>query len=331
MSKYAFESICQQFAQAHKDLVTADAGPSDKNEHDRNVYAALMPSFSNVRKFYETYEKSLELFKQQAKSNMDAIENTLKKCKGKPSANELKLLKSSQDIIKQVASAYGKVGQDIKKNMMDWRGEWNSACAKVVFNKKMLETMMAYRKEIIDKQASQWNAIGERLEQYVIRAETLVSAAAKASSQSNANASEDLDRLTAAHAECMLAGTKGVRSLMDTVNVDVGTLKGEVKAGLDDSQRTNAAKLWKVLEAKYAQYPAYAKSFSGATKTLDMLKKSVDTGTKSAPKGTEAKWKELKTTIEADLKKLATAEKDVAECIKLSGKMAELYKKAIKG
>ncbi|MFY9476439.1 MAG: hypothetical protein WAQ08_02020 [Aquabacterium sp.] len=331
MSKYVFDSICRQFVDDYKAVADANSSPSDKNEHDKKVYAALMPSFNNVRKFYETYEKSLELFKQQAKHNMDAIENTLKKSKGKPSASELKLCKTSQGIINQVGDAYAKLGVQLKTEMMDWRGGWNSSCSAVVFNKKMLETMMGYRKEVIDKQAAQWNPTGERLEQYVIRAETLISAAAKATAQSESSASDDLDRLTAAHKECMAAGTKGLPSLMDTVNVDAGALKGEVKAGLSDSQRKDAAKLWKVLESKYAQYPAYAKSFSGAIKTLDMLKKSVETGAKSATKETAAAWKQLKTDIEANLKKLATAEKDVAECIKLSGKMAELYKKAIKG
>ena len=334
MAQYEFTSICDGFKQAHKQLTDNKRVPTEdeKKNHDQQLYAALMPSFSAVKEFYKGYEKTLAFLKEQAKSNTDAIEGTLKKSKGKPSETELKLIKDSQTLVIKAGQALKKIQEDIRKDLLDWRGPWDGACAGVAFNHKPLQTILAYRKGIIDQQAREWNPAAERIEQYVIRVNTLVEAALKASGKGGSQDSgADLERLTQAHKDCMDAGAKGLRSLAQTVAVDADKLKKEAKDGLPPNVVNNAASVWKAREGKYSQYEAYAKAFSGADKTLGMLLKAVADGAKTAAKGTEADWKKLKSDIEADIKLIGTADKHCAECIKYAAKVAELYKKAIRG
>lgn len=332
MAKYQFTPVLKPFEQPYaalKDSTDADA----KKFHDLKVYQALVPPFREVQAFYKTYEKTIAEAKLQSKANMDAIESTIKKCKGKPSPTELKLLQQSQDLIERFQKVLQSLGDELKSDMMDWRGVWDKSCADVVFDTKHLETMKGYRKELIDKQTREWNPAIERINQYALRAQTLVSTVAKASKQATpSDGAEDLQRLAAAHAECMNAGAKNVQSYVDKVTNELPKLKAEAKSGLDKGlDKAKAAAMWKVKQPLYEQYGAYAKSFSGAGKTLEMLLKSVSAGLKAADKANAPAWKKLKSDIEADLKKVESAGKACAECIKHGATIAGYYQKVING
>ncbi len=268
----------------------------------------------------------------QSKTQADAIENTIKRTKGKPSASEMKLLEQSKVLINGFRNALQARGKELKDDMMDWRSSWNKTCAEVVFDNHMLESMMAYRKQVIDKQAKEWNAAAERVGQYVVRADTLISSVANAAKDApSSGGAESLEKLKAAHTASMQAGPKQVGDYISEVNTSLAKWKADAKNGIDPRDKANAAKIWESKSAKVAQFPAYAKSFSGASKTLGILLNSVATGSKAADKASAGEWAQLKTAIEADIKSVDKAAKECAELIKVADKVAENYKKAIKG
>jgi len=332
LAKYQFTSVLDTFTDSH-DALARNGDDAAKKKHDQAVYAAIMKPLQEVKDFYDSYAKMLKESHLQCKSNMDAIENTIKKTQGKPSPAELKLLAQSQDVIQKFVDAIARDFESaLQKDMMDWRGSWDKVCAASVFDTKMLQSILAYRKQLIDTQAKDWNPQKERIHQYLTRANTLMVAVNKAAKGSpGKSGGEDLKKLALAHTDAMTAGAKPVISYIDTVANELPRWKDEAKKGIDPKDKPNAAKIWSSKQGKIDQFEAYRKGLSGASKTLEMLAKSVAAGTKTADKTSAAEWAELKKKIEVDQKKVAAAEKDVAELIKYGDKVAELYKKATKG
>lgn len=334
MAKYQFTPILNNFKAEHQ-AASKSPDPKAKKDHDRSVYAAIMKPLQEVKDFYKDYDKLLKEAHLQCKSNMDAIEATLKKSKGKPSPTELRLLKQGQELIENFVAAIDRSGQELRSDMMDWRGSWDSTCGDLVFDRKMLDSIKDYRKQLIDTQAKQWNPQRERVMQYQARVNAIMLAVDRATKdgakEGKANADE-LATVKKSHTDCMNAGAKNIRSYIDTVDTELPNWKAEAKNGLNDRDKPNAAKIWAAKEGKIAQFGAYAKGFSGATKTLETLLKAISSGAKGAPdKAAATEWADLKKTIETDIKAIAAAEKQLTELQKYADKVADHFKKAIKG
>lgn len=328
MARFQFTPVAKSH-EADFAKIAKPVDPSVAKTHDTKVYAALTKPFKEVSDYYAAYEKLVLEAKKQCKSNIDAMENTLKVCAGKPTAVQLRLLGQSRGLIQGFAVTLKDHAQEIKTEMLDWRGPWDEAIKKVVFNTAALDLMKAYRKTLIDNQTGTWNPITERVEQYALRADMLYKAIEKSAENSQRNFAQAFKEATSAHKACMTAGTKAVKDVIETVDSDRRRFSDQAKAGIAKGE--DVQKVWAAKKGKMEQFAGYRKTFKGAEKTLNMIFESVESEIKDAKLLTEIQqWQDLRFNLQADMSFVAAALRNHTEAMKSVNTITKQYEDAIK-
>lgn len=326
MPKYDFDGVADAFALAKAAVNAAD--PTATKAHDLKAYAAIYVPVGEVKEFYEKYDKTMATIKAQAKMHMDAIENTLKQCKGKPADGEWRLLRQSSENIEQFVGVIDTYADEIKKNLQPtWRGVWDTKFKAAVFNAQPLLAVMSVRKGHIDRQTSVWNPIVERVKNYESRAKSLLAAAEKAA-QGKGGADAALPTIQKAYTDCLGAGPKGVDVYLSNMKNTVPRYKVEAAKGIPASDLPKAVAIWKSKAGSFEQFEIYGKTFRGAQKTLGMILQSIATASKTASKENSVKYAELKKTVSAKLKEIEDGLKSHTEGLKYIKTITEQYKVA---
>lgn len=326
MAKYQFTTVVKEIEQHFKAItkgpgpggkdVTIDPPAEEKRAHDLESYKALRKPFGEVKSFYDEYTKFMAEAKTQAKNNMDAIETTLKKCKGKPDATAMKLLKQSHDLILDVASACNDYQRHIRDELLDWRGGWTGTARGALFNLTLLETMTAARQHYIDLQAKDWNPTNERIAAYVARATTLLKGVETAAAGKGASAEGLLKTLAQELEQVRNTGSKGLGSIIEAVTTSNQKAKVDAKSGALAKAMADPA-VRKLQVQKLSQLEAYGKTLRGTDKTLGIMLDNIAKAAKSVAKDDVAQLAVVKKEIETLRKQVAGGISSQEEAVKI--------------